>query len=318
MIANKTICITGGAGFIGSTLAGVLLPANQVIVFDNFSRNAIKNWPFARHKNLTMVQGDVLDMQALQKALPDADYIIHCAGVAGIDTVIKSPITTLKVNMQGSLNLLEAALNAEHCQRVICFSTSEVFGSQALSSRETDRTVIGAAGQARWTYAVSKLAEEHMAFAYYMEKGLPTTVLRPFNIYGPGQVGEGALKIFITRALNNQPLHIYGTGTQIRAWCYVDDMVEAVLCAMQSPNALGESFNIGNNRSVETILGLANTVIRILKSDSEIEFHPSLSADIELRIPNVEKAQTLLNFTARVDLAEGIARTAEFFRRRVS
>jgi UDP-glucose 4-epimerase len=183
-------------------------------------------------------------------------------------------------------------------------------------SSESDYAVVGAVGKARWTYAVSKLAEEHMAIAYHKEHGLPTVVLRPFNIYGPGQIGEGALKIFIQNALDNEPLVIYGEGTQIRAWCYVSDMVEAVLCSLLNPKAVGESFNIGNSRSVETIYGLANTVVRILRSSSPIIFKPALDADIELRIPKVEKAQRLLDFIAKVDLEDGIALTAAYFRTR--
>lgn len=315
MLEGQHICITGGAGFIGSTLVGQLIENNRITVFDNMSRNALSSWAYADHSNLTIVQGDVQDPEAVSAAVKGADYIVHCAGVAGIDTVIKRPTKTMSVNIVGTLNVLEAALRLDNCKRIVCFSTSEVFGSHALSSKETDRTVIGAAGHARWTYAVSKLAEEHLAIAYHMEHQLPTTVVRPFNVYGPGQIGEGALKIFIQRALKGQPLRIYGDGTQIRAWCYVDDMVEGVLRTMWHTSAVGESFNIGNARSVETIYGLANTVIRILGSSSKIEFAPSLSADIELRIPCVDKARQLLDFEAQVNLEEGIRRTADFYKR---
>ena len=155
---------------------------------------------------------------------------------------------------------------------MVCFSTSEVFGQQAFRSTETDSTVMGQVGEARWTYAVSKLAEEHLAIAYHQEKWLPTTVVRPFNVYGPGQVGEGALRNFIQRAINGEPIQIHGDGTQIRAWCYVDDMVEGVLLAMSHPKAVGESFNIGNQRAVTTIYGLASAVVRVLESSSPITF----------------------------------------------
>src|ERR1044071_6090553 len=122
-----------------------------------------------------------------------ADVVVHCAAIAGIDTVIQSPVTTMRVNMIGSANVLEAASKLNHCERVVCFSTSEGFGQHAFRSSETDAAVTGKVGEARWTYAVSKLAIEHMAIAYYHERALPTTVVRPFNVYGPGQVGEGAL-----------------------------------------------------------------------------------------------------------------------------
>lgn len=314
MIKNKRIFITGGAGFIGKTLAERLVEQNELVVFDNMSRNALANSPIRNHKNLKVVEGDVLDIDSVRREIKGAEIVVHCAGIAGIDTVAKRPTRTMWVNMVGSANVLEASSELPACERVVCFSTSEVFGQHALNSSESDKTVIGAVGEARWTYAVSKLAEEHLAIAYFKERGLPCSVVRPFNIYGPGQVGEGALKIFVERALRNEPLQIHGDGTQIRAWCYVEDMVEGLTIAMQHPNAVGESFNVGNARSIETIYGLANTVIRVLGSESKIEFVRRDYADVELRIPSVTKARELLGFEAKVGLDEGLRRTAEFYR----
>lgn len=314
MIEGKTVFITGGAGFIGSTLAGRLVERNTVVIYDNLSRNSLKQKPFREHPNIRLIEGDVLDFDRLQRAMQGADIIVHCAAVAGIDTVIKSPVTTMRVNMVGSANVLEAACRLPRCHRVVCFSTSEVFGQQAFRSSETDNTVMGKVGEARWTYAVSKLAEEHLAIAYHQEKGLPVTVVRPFNIYGPGQEGEGALKAFVIRALRNERLEVHGDGTQIRAWCYVDDMVDGVLLAMTHPKAVGESFNIGNQRAVVTIYGLANTVVRVLGSTSPIVFTYKDYVDVELRVPSVSKARELLGFEARVDLEEGIVRTADYYR----
>lgn len=308
------VFITGGAGFIGSTIVGRLVEHNRVVVYDNLSRNSLKDKSFCHHRNLTLIQGDILDVAALQGAMDGADYVIHCAAIAGIDTVVKSPVTTMRVNMVGSANVLEAASGLPHCARVLCFSTSEVFGPYGFRSRETDRTVVGVVGEARWTYAVSKLAEEHLAAAYWKERRLPTTVVRPFNVYGPGQVGEGALRTFIMRAVQNEPIEIHGDGTQIRAWCYVDDMVDGVMLALEHPNAVGESFNIGNSRAITTIYGLANAVVRVLASTSKISFIRKDYADIELRVPAVDKARDLLGFEAKVDLDEGIARTAEYYR----
>ncbi len=314
MIVKKKIFITGGAGFIGSMLIGRLLEQNRIVVYDNLSRNSLKEKTYKDHPNLTLIQGDILDFKHLNESIQDSDIVVHCAAIAGIDTVIKSPVTTMRVNMIGSANVLDAASNLKHCQRVVCFSTSEVFGQQAFRSSETDNTVMGRVGEARWTYAVSKLSEEHLAIAYYQEKWLPTTVVRPFNVYGPGQVGEGALKTFIVRALNNEPIEIHGDGTQIRAWCYVDDMVDGTLLAMEHPKAVGESFNIGNQKAVTTIYGLANTVARVLNSQSLITFSRKDYADVELRIPSVGKARKLLGFEAKIDMDEGIRRTAEFYR----
>ena len=315
VIEGEKIFITGGAGFIGSTLAGQLVEKNQVVVYDNLSRDALSRQPFADHQNLTLVRGDVLDADSLGRAMEGCTYVIHCAGIAGIDTVAKSPVTTMKVNMVGSANVLHAASSLQDCKRVVCFSTSEVFGSLAFRSEESSPTILGAVGEARWTYAVSKLAEEHLAYAYFKESGLPTVTVRPFNVYGPGQVGEGAIRTFVIRALKDEPLLVHGDGTQIRAWCYVDDMVDGILRCMTRSEAIGESFNIGNQRAVVTIYGLANTTIRVLRSRSGIEFQPRTSADIELRIPRVDKARRLLGFEAQVDLEEGIARTAAYFRR---
>jgi UDP-glucose 4-epimerase len=310
-IIGKRTFITGGAGFIGSRLITRLVDDNEIVVFDTFDRDALSGLGIADHRNLTVIKGDVLDLAGLREAMTGCDIVVHCAG---IDTVIKKPTRTMAVNMIGSANVLEEASRLPSCSRVVCFSTSEVFGQHAMSVAETDKTVIGAVGEARWTYAVSKLAEEHMAIAYFKERGLPTSVVRPFNVYGPRQVGEGALKIFIQRALHGEPLMIHGDGTQIRAWCYIDDMVDGVLLAMTHPNAVGESFNIGNRRSIETIFGLANTVVRVLNSSSTIEFVRKDHADVELRIPSVAKARDILGFEAKVGLEEGIARTADYFR----
>lgn len=313
-IKGKRIFITGGAGFIGSRLVSRLIADNEVTVFDTFERDALTGMNLQNHKNLRTISGDVLDLPGIRKAIAGAQVVVHCAGIAGIDTVIKKPTRTMAVNMIGSANVLEAASELSDCSRVVCFSTSEVFGQHAMAVTETDKTVIGAVGEARWTYAVSKLAEEHLAIAYYKERGLPTAVVRPFNVYGPRQVGEGALKIFVERAVRNLPIQIHGDGTQIRAWCYVDDMVDGVLLAMAHPKAVGESFNIGNQRSVETIFGLANTVVRVLNSSSTIEFARRDYVDVELRIPSVVKARDLLGFEAKIGLEEGVRRTGEFYR----
>jgi UDP-glucose 4-epimerase len=313
-IENKTIFITGGAGFIGSAVIGRLIEHNRIIAYDNLRRNALVDKPYKQHPNLTLIEADILEAEALAQAMEGADIVVHCAAIAGIDTVIQSPVTTMRVNMIGSANVLEAASMLDHCERVVCFSTSEVFGQHAFRSSETDVAVTGKVGEARWTYAVSKLAIEHMAIAYYHERALPTTVVRPFNVYGPGQVGEGALRTFIQRALKDQPIEIHGDGTQIRAWCYVDDMIDGVLLAIWHPKAVGESFNIGNQRTVTTIYGLANTVVRVLNSKSPIVFTHKDYADVELRVPAVKKARELLGFEAKIDLEEGIRRAAEFYK----
>ncbi len=314
MLDGKHIVITGGAGFIGSTLARRLADASRITLFDNLTRNTIQYTDGARHPNVKLVEGDILDYSAVRKVMEGADAVVHAAAIAGIDTVIRSPVRTMEVNMIGTANVLRAAKEAGIKDRVLEFSTSEVFGSMAYRVSEENHAVAGSAGEARWVYAVSKLAGEHLAHAYFREHHLPTVTLRPFNVYGPGQTGEGAIQIFIRKALNNEPISIYGDGTQIRAWCFVDDMVEALLLALERPEAIGESFNVGNARAVTTIFGLAETVCRVLGASSEIHFKPALSADIELRIPETRKAEQVLGFKAKVDLEEGIRRTAEWYR----
>jgi UDP-glucose 4-epimerase len=315
MIEGKSIFISGGAGFIGSSLAGRLIEGNRVTLFDNLARNSLRDKPFRDHPNLRLIEGDVLDAEAVARAMAGADLVVHCAAIAGIDTVILKPVRTMRVNMIGSANVLEAAASLPKVDRVVCFSTSEVFGTHAFNSQETDRTSVGKVGEARWTYAVSKLAEEHLAIAYHAERKLPVTVLRPFNVYGPGQVGEGAIRTFVKRAIVGEPLVIHGDGTQIRAWCYVDDMIDGTLLTLSHPKAVGESFNIGNQKAVVTIYGLANTIVRVLESKSEIVFAKKDYVDVELRIPSVRKAMDLIGFEAKVDLEEGIRRTAEHYRR---
>jgi UDP-glucose 4-epimerase len=314
MIENKTIFITGGAGFIANTIMKQYIERNAIIAYDNFHRDTLTTSSLANHPNLAIIKGDVLDKELLISSMKGADIVIHAAGIAGIDTVIKNPVRTMQVNMIGTANALEAAYLNSVKDRFIDFSTSEVFGSMAFRSTEETPTVSGSAGEARWTYAVAKLAGEHLAHAYYRQYGLPVVTVRPFNVYGPGQTGEGALIKFIKGALQNETLRIDGDGNQIRAWCYVDDFVECIIKCVEDPKAVGQSFNIGNARAVITILGLAQTVCRVLKSDSKIQHEPPLSADIAIRIPSVEKSEEVLGFKAKVDLEEGVLKTAEWLK----
>jgi UDP-glucose 4-epimerase len=314
MIKGKTIFITGGAGFIANTLIKHYINDNNIVVYDNFHRDTLSASDVSKHPNLKIIKGDVLDLPSLTNSMKGADIVVHAAGIAGIDTVIKSPTRTMQVNMIGTANALEAAKENGIKERFIDFSTSEIFGSYAYKSTEQDTAVSGSVGEARWVYAVSKLAGEHLAHAYFKEFNLPVVTVRPFNVYGPGQTGEGALQIFIKRALKNEDIYIYGDGTAIRAWCYVDDFVDCLIRCIEDPKAIGESFNLGNARTVITTLGLAQSVCRVLKSDSKIIFKDALSADIEMRIPSVVKTKELLGFDAKVDLDEGILKTAEYFR----
>lgn len=314
MLTDASVFITGGAGFIGSTIGRQLADLNTITLYDNFARDALTGTHLASHPNVTVVRGDILDEGALRDAMGNHTHIVHCAAIAGIDTVGRHPVTTMRVNTIGSANVLSAAAAIPGLRRAVFFSTSEIFGRRAFQVTEHDHAALGPVGEPRWTYAVSKLAEEHLAIAYHTEFGLPSVVLRPFNVYGPGQVGEGAIRNFVDRAVRHEPLHVYGTGSQIRAWCFVDDMVRAVLLALETPAAVGESFNIGNARAVDTTVGLAERIIRLTASRSTIEFVDRSGPDIELRIPATEKANRLLGFDAAVGLDDGLTRTAEWMR----
>jgi UDP-glucose 4-epimerase len=318
-LAGKRVLITGGAGFIGTTLARRLLEANEVIAFDNLHRDALSGSGLADHAGFSFIQGDVLDADAVREAARGVTHIVHAAAIAGVDTVLESPVRTMRVNLIGTYNVLEAAVTAKATvERLIEFSTSEVFGQQAFNVAEGHVTAIGSVGEARWTYAVSKLAGEHMAHAYHAELGLPTVSVRPFNVYGPGQIGGGAIRAFIEAALAGRDLTIHGDGSQIRAWTYVDDMVEGLLLALEHPNAVGESFNIGNARSAVTIFDLATRIKRLTGCPGEIVFQPLHYTDVELRIPNVDKARQLLGFETRVELEEGLEKTIAWYREKLA
>lgn len=314
MIRNATLLLTGGAGFIGTALTRRLADHNRVRIFDNLRRNALADAGLDRHPNVELVVGDVRDAAALEKATAGADYVVHMASIAGVDTVLKNPVLTMEISLEGTMNALRAAQNAGGVKRFVDFSTSEVFGSYAFRVREADVTSLGAVGEARWTYAVSKLATEHLAHNYWKQHGLPTCSIRPFNIYGPGQVGEGAIHAFVVRALQGQPIIIHNEGDQIRSWCYIDDIVDAIVLALAKDDAIGQSFNVGNPRSTITIYQLARLVVSLCGSSSPIEFVEWSFPDVELRIPDVKKAEKLLGFRAQIDLEDGLARTIAWYR----
>jgi nucleoside-diphosphate-sugar epimerase len=293
MLEGKRIFVSGGAGFIGTTLARELVDRNEVVAYDSLHRDALSGTDLGDHPNFTLVQGDILDADAFRAAAAGATHFVHCAAIAGVDTVLESPVRTMRVNVIGTYNALEAALETKDTlERFVDFSTSEVFGTHAFRVEEGQVSTIGSVGEARWTYAVSKLAGEHMAHAYHDELGLPTVTVHPFNVYGPGQIGGGA----------------------IRAWTYVTDMVNGVLACLEHDAAPGQTFNIGNPRSAVTIYDLAQRIRRLSGVEVDIVFQPLHYADVELRIPNVEKARTVLGWEPLVELDEGLEKTIAWYR----
>jgi UDP-glucose 4-epimerase len=316
-LQGKRIFVTGGAGFIATTLARVLVEQNEVIALDNLHRDALTATDLVDHPNFEFHQADVLDADAVVELSRGATHIVHCAAIAGVDTVIESPVRTMRVNVIGTYNVLEAAVATQDTvERLVDFSTSEIFGTHAYNVREGQVSTIGSVGEARWTYAVSKLAGEHMAHAYHDELRLPIVTVRPFNVFGPGQIGGGAIRAFIEAALAGDNLTVRGDGAQIRAWCYVDDMVDAVRLCLEHPRAVGQSFNVGNPRSAVTIFDLAQRIKRLTGCPGEIVFAPLEYVDVELRIPNVEKARDEIGFEARVELDDGLERTIAWYRAR--
>jgi len=316
-VRDRRILLTGGAGFIGTALAKRLVDHNELVIYDNLHRNSLKDADLTSHPNLEFIEGDVVDAEHVREAMRGVDMVVHLAAIAGVDTVMKMPVRTMKVNILGTYNVLEAALAEGRMERLIDFSTSEVFGVYAYKVREGDATTLGAVGEARWTYAVSKLATEHLAYNYYKEYGLPTLALRPFNIYGPGQVGGGAIHAFIERAIRNQDVIVHNDGSQIRAWCYIDDIVDAIVLSLTKDEAVGQTFNIGNPRSVVTIYQLARQIIELSQSESKLVFLPWKYVDVELRIPNIDKARQLLGYEPKVDLEDGLLRTIGWYRERL-
>jgi len=313
MIENTKILLTGGAGFIGTNLCRVLADRNRVVVYDNGHRDAIRLTDLPDHPNVTVIKGDVLDPEGVKKAIAGCRAVVHLAAIAGIDTVNRRPTVTMKVNMLGTENVIEAAV-AEKVERFIDFSTSEVYGSFVYHADENDSTVHGRVGVLRWIYAVSKLAAEHMTHCYHVEYGLPSVTVRPFNIYGPYQVGEGAIQKFILAALKGEPLVINGDGSQIRAWCYIDDFVRGVLLCLERQEAVGQVFNLGNHRTAVTIRDLAEKVIALTGSSSKLVTGEALAADVALRIPSTAKARELLGFEPEISLEEGLKRSIDWYR----
>lgn len=314
MINGRKVFITGGGGFIGTSLAKRLLGDNEIVAFDNLHRNAIKYSDFLKHPNMKFVEGDVLDAAKIRESMKGCNDVVHLASIAGVDTVVSMPVKTMEVALIGTYNVLRAAMEQPSLERLIDFSTSEVFGRFADNVKESDPTPIGPTGEPRWTYAAAKLAGEHLAFAYHRQTGLPVVTIRPFNIFGPMQVGIGAIHLFIKNALKGEPMRVNNGGGQVRSWCYIDDIVDAIILCIEKKEAVGNVFNIGNPKNTLTVLDLAKTIKRLSGSTSEIIAEKKDGPDVETRCPDIGKAKKLLGFKPKVDLEAGLIRTIEWYR----
>ncbi len=313
MPRGKRILITGGAGFIGSHLCERLVSDNEVVVYDRYTRNAIKYSSVKEHPRIRQIRGDVMDLDALTRAMEGCQIVIHCAAIAGIYSVVKNTVTTLEVNLMGTYHALQAAAKTG-VKQFVQFSTSEVYGPFIHKGHEEDVCTIGPTHEPRWAYAASKLASEHLAFAYGRERGFDITVVRPFNVYGDRQIGEGAIQSMTLRALANQPIVLYKDGTQIRSWCFIQDFVDGLLAILASDKVADEVFNLGNPQGTITNLELARMIKRLAGSSSEIVFQEHPGPEVEVRVPSMEKVRDRLGFIPRFSLEEGILKTIEWYR----
>lgn len=317
MIAGKRIVITGGAGFIASHLAERLAVDNSVILYDNLHRNAMRFTKLAEHPHVQFIQGDVLDRVRVREALEGADAVVHAAAIAGIYSVGQRISTTLGVNLLGTVSVLETAA-AAGVRRILEFSTSEVYGPFVYRGKESDKLSIGPTGEPRWVYAISKLAGEFFSYAYAADHGLRVVTVRPFNVYGPRQVGEGAVQQMIHRALANEDITVYNDGTQVRSWCYVTDFVDGVLRAMEADLEGHATFNFGNPQATTTVLGLAETIVRITGSTSKLVFRPHPGPEVEMRVPDIALARERLGFDPQVGLEDGLRRTIAWYQEHIA
>jgi UDP-glucose 4-epimerase len=307
------VFITGGAGFIGSHLADHYVAAgDQVIILDNFSTGSQTNIAHLEGK-VTTVDGDIRNIELVESLTKDAGLVLHMAAALGVNTILESPLESMSTNIAGSEVVLNAA--AKFNKRIIIASTSEIYGKnpkQPLS--ENDDRVVGAPQKIRWTYSDAKAIEEAMAFALYQEKKLPLTTVRLFNTVGPRQTGRYGMVVprFVHAALKNEPITIYGDGTQSRVFCHVDDAIQAIATIAATDSTIGDVYNVGGTGEV-TIKQLADQVLTITGSQSEITYTPYSDAypagfeDIQRRVPDISKIRAAINWMPTKDLKQIIS-----------
>ena len=310
--------ITGGAGFIGSHLAEKLLPrGDQVIVFDNLSTGSTKNF-FGIKEKIRFEQGSILEKSVIDKLVAESDYVVHLAAALGVLNIVNKPLESLRTNLQGSEVVLEAC--DKYKKPVLIASTSEIYGkNNKVPLSEEDDRIIGHPLKSRWSYSEAKAVDESLAYFYYLENKLPIRIVRFFNTVGPRQVGHYGMVVprFVSAALKNEPLSVYGSGDQIRCFCHVDDAVRALLLVMDSEKAIGEVFNVGNNQQI-TIMELAKKVIELTGSTSTIEkiayekAYPEGFEDMQRRVPNISKIKQVLGWTPEINLDQIIKDIAAF------
>jgi UDP-glucose 4-epimerase len=310
--------LTGGAGFIGSHLAEKLITrGDQVVVFDNLSTGSADNLSGIKNK-IEFEHGDILDKGLIDRLVAESDYVVHLAAALGVFNIVNKPLESLKTNLQGSEVVLEAC--DRYRKPVLIASTSEIYGkNNKVPLSEDDDRIIGHPLKSRWSYSEAKAVDESFAYFYFLENKLPIRIVRFFNTVGPRQVGHYGMVVprFVSAAIKNEPLSVYGSGDQIRCFCHVEDAVRALLLVMDSDKAIGEVFNVGNNQQI-SIMELAKKVIEITKSTSSIEkiayekAYPEGFEDMQRRVPDISKIERVLGWTPEINLDQIIKDIAAF------
>jgi UDP-glucose 4-epimerase len=312
--SSLPVLITGGAGFLGSNLALRLVPDRPVRLLDNYTRNSLPYLDGDLLKNADRIKGDACDPTTVGPAIEGVDSVVHMAAIAGVSNYYNSPFEVMRVNLGTTMTLL-TALKTHPVKRLIYVSTSEVYGTQADRVTETAPLQTGDIHEMRWTYAVSKIASEKACAAFSKQTDCPVVIVRPFNIYGPGQTGEGAIRDMIHNALRNKPIIVHGDGSQVRAWCHVDDFTECMMAALSAPTKDARVFNIGNPDSACTIEQLALLITDLCGSSAEVRFEPHFGTDIMYRTPDISAAKNALGFSPTVSLEKGLLSTIDWMRR---
>jgi len=310
--------VTGGAGFIGSHLAEKLIArGDQVVILDDLSTGIPKNLATVEGR-VTFHKGNILDRSNIEKLVPESDHVVHLAAALGVFNIVNKPLESLKTNLQGSEIVLEAC--DKYRKPVLIASTSEIYGkNDKVPLNEEDDRIIGHPLKSRWSYSEAKAVDESLAYFYYLENKLPIRIIRFFNTVGPRQVGHYGMVVprFVSAALKNEPLYVYGTGDQIRCFCHVDDAVRALLLVIDSDKAVGEVFNVGNNQQI-SILELAKKVIEFTGSTSAIEkmaydkAYPAGFEDMQRRVPDISKIKQVLGWAPAINLDQIIKDIAAF------
>ena len=302
------VFITGGAGFIGSHLADHYVNAGHTVtLLDNFSTGSQLNIVHLEGK-VTTIDGDIRNNELIDKLVRDSDLVLHMAAALGVNTILESPLESMSTNITGSEVVLDAA--AKYNKRIIIASTSEIYGKNTKQPlAEIDDRVVGAPQKIRWTYSDAKAIEEAMAFALNQEKRLPVTTVRLFNTVGPRQTGRYGMVVprFVQSALKNEPITIYGDGTQSRVFCHVADAVSAIATLADTDSTIGEVYNVGGTGEV-TIKQLADKVLEVTGSKSEVTYTPYSDAypagfeDIQRRVPDTSKIKAAIGWAPSKDL----------------